>query len=223
MAERNDTVREFVQWSIDEGRLLRGERLPSERVLAERLGLSRGAVRESLSVLEAEGLVRRRHGSGTYVNATVMRAMPGTASGAAIDVSPAQLMEARLLLEPQFAELVVANATAADLALIERCNRGTDTADDWDEFNRWNAEFHQAIAAATHNDFLTQVFALVRRAQQQGQWGALSKTPASPELMRAYRREHNAIVQALRDRHVEAARTAIRDHLRHARHNLLGY
>jgi len=132
-------------------------------------------------------------------------------------------MEARLAIEPQFAELIVANATSSDFEVVEECNRRTAQATSSEEFREWNARLHQAMAAATRNDFLIHVFGLVTQSLRHSEWGELSQRPTTPQLRKAYQAEHDAIVRALRARNVEAARFGISEHLRHARRNLLGY
>jgi DNA-binding FadR family transcriptional regulator len=132
-------------------------------------------------------------------------------------------MEARLAIEPQFAELIVANATSSDFEVVEECNRRTAQAASSEEFREWNARLHQAMAAATRNDFLIHVFGLVTQSLRHSEWGELSQRPTIPQLRNAYQAEHDAIVRALRARNVEAARVGISEHLRHARRNLLGY
>jgi DNA-binding FadR family transcriptional regulator len=213
-----DLLRKHVVSALSDGSMRRGMRLPGERALAERLGLSRTAVRDALLGLQMEGLVERRHGSGTYIAASSVRSAASTVA----DVSPAQLMEARLAIEPQFAELVVANATATDLEAIEVCNRRTAQAETSEAFSHWNRRLHLAIAGATRNEFLISVFSLVTQAQQHPAWGELSRQPTTAAMRAAYQREHDEIVAALRARNVDVARMAIAKHLRHARHNLLG-
>jgi len=213
-------LQKYLLSSLTDGSFKRGSRLPAERVLADRFRHPRAAIRDALVVLQAEGFIERRHGSGTYV--TGSRGRYRNLPFENTDVSPAHLMEARLSLEPQFAELVVANATAADFAIIEDCNRHTASSATAEAFSHWNRRLHQAIAAATRNEFLIQVFALVARAQQHPAWGEMNRRPTSPELRRAYQKEHDRIVIALKSRNVEAARAAISAHLKHAREVLLG-
>jgi len=115
-------------------------RLPSERELANRHGLSRTAVRNWLDRLHHSGAVVRHVGRGTFVAPTVTQ-----------DLSPAHIMAVRLLLEPQMLGLAVANATASDIAEMRRCLAEGRYASDFDEFERWDANLHAAIAASTAN------------------------------------------------------------------------
>ena len=211
------TLRQFLLEGLDDGSLTRGSRLPSERELASSFALPRAAVRDALLALELEGYVERRAGSGTFVARTRVRA----ATRSLPDISPAQVMEARLAIEPQFAELVVLNATTADLEVIDRCNRHTAAASTAQEFRHWNGKLHHAIAAATRNEFLITVFGLVLEAQQHPTWGALMQQSVPLTLRREYQKEHDAIVNALKARDVALARQAMATHLRHARGEML--
>ena len=214
------TIRKFILESLANGSISRGGRLPAERALSERFSASRAAIRDVLAMLENEGLIERRHGSGTY--ATGARASATGSGMNEYDVSPSHLMEARLAIEPQFAELVVAHATAADFEVIEECNRRTGQATTTEEFSEWNRRLHQSIAAATRNELLIQVFGLVTKAQRHPAWGELSRRPIGQALRREYQAEHEKSVASLKARNVEAARGAISSHLRHARRTLLG-
>jgi len=217
-----DVIRRYFLHAVTDGHLSRGSRLPSERSLALRFNLPRSAVRGALFLLETAGYLERRRGSGTYVTATRSSVSDALRLTGQSDVSPAHLVEARLAIEPQFAELIVANATSTDFDLIDECNRGTAAATTAAGFREWNARLHHAIAAATRNEFLIQVFGLVIKAQRHPAWGELITAPTTPAMRQAYQRDHDAIVAALRARDVVLARDAMRAHLRHARRNLLG-
>lgn len=215
---RADPVREFVLAGLADGRLKSGEKLPTEREFAERFGRPRSAVRTTLAVLEAEGLVVRTVGRGTFLAAPPH--LPGGADPS--DTSPANLMEARLLFEPQLVDLVVRNATAADLRAIETCLTRSRTAASLGDFERWDCALHLAIAQATHNDFLVRVMDLMNRARQTSQWGQLKERTLSAARREVSTAEHERILEALRRRDVEAARACIVEHLLGVRRNLLG-
>ncbi len=225
------TVRRHLGAMLGDGQP-RQRRLPTERALAAALGLPRSAVRDALSVLEAEGRITRLVGSGTYaVPAAGDRAGPadGAISGDAIsgdaisgDASPAEIMEARLLLEPRLALLVAANAKAADFARMEECCREAEAATGLAAFEAWDAALHRAIALATHNRLLIDAYAAISAAREQADWGALKRSTATPERRARYCQEHRAIVAALKTRDAAAAEAAITAHLLAVRHNLLG-
>jgi DNA-binding FadR family transcriptional regulator len=204
-----------------------GHRIPTERELGERFGLSRSTVRRVLLDFKRRGLITQTVGSGTYVSEKVHEAMAGwsaAAQGAAAQaVSPAELMSARLLLEPSLIEMVIGNATAADFARMDECNARAEVADTLEEFEHWDGQLHGAIADAAHNGFISTVFALMNEVRSQSEWGMLKRRSATPERRLAYQRQHRELVAALKDRDAERAKALCLAHLVQVRVNMLGY
>ena len=215
-------VREFILAYAMDGSLVRGGRLPTERELARRFNVPRNAVRKTLAQLEAEGSITRHVGRGTFLAGEAA----GTAAIARESVahsSPAELMEARLRVEPALAELIATNATPADFERMEMCLEKAERAGSLDEFEMWDAALHEALAQATHNRFVIRVLEMVTAARQQAEWGKLKDRIVTPERRLKYQDEHREIVRALRQRDAEGARAAIVAHLQHARRSLFGY
>jgi len=213
------SLRAALLHGLSSGAWAAGQRLPTERALAARYGLGRSAVRRVLGELREQGLIRQAVGSGTYATAEAAALAHATAPAG---VSPAELMEARLALEPAIVELVVRNATAADFARMAQCCERAEQARTLADFEHWDGQLHEAIASATHNDFIRQVFSLMNQARAQGEWGELKRRSVTPERRAAYQREHRALVAALRARDLPAAQARTREHLLHVRRNLLG-
>jgi DNA-binding FadR family transcriptional regulator len=188
-----------------------GGRLPTERAMAESLGLSRAAVRKALATLKNEGLISQRVGSGTYAKAPA----PSTAQ-----IGPAELMRARIAFEPQIAELAVHNATAADFARMDECLAMAEQASSVEDFELWDARLHEALAEATHNAMVVLVFRMMSEARRHGEWGELKRRSASRGRRQIYQREHSALVQALRERDALKGAALLREHLRHVEKNL---
>lgn len=216
-------IREFIMTAAADGTMAPGAKLPTERELAMRFAVPRNAVRKMLSRLEAEGSITRHVGRGTFLAS-------GPGAGAAdipVDsvshTSPAELMEARLRLEPALAELIVTNATPADFERMEMCLDKAVRAATLDEFELWDAALHQALATATHNRFVIRVLDMVTAVRQQAEWGKLKDRIVTPERRIKYQEEHRLIVSALKERDAERARTFIIAHLQHARRNLFGF
>lgn len=201
-----------------------GQRIPTERALSEEFGLSRSTVRRVLLDFKRQRLITQTVGSGTYVAEQAQEALSALAPAAgARSVSPAELMNARLVLEPALIDTVIGNATSDDFARMDECNRHAQAATTLEEFERWDAALHEAIAQATHNGFLIGVFRLMNEVRAQGEWGVLKRRSASAERRQAYQQEHRALVEALRQRDAESARAACIAHLQHVRANMLGY
>ena len=214
-------IRDFVLGAASDGTLVAGAKLPTEREFSKRFKLPRNAVRRALAQLEAEGYVTREVGRGTFLTGPSTAGESATAESM-INISPAEVMEARLRIEPAIAELIVTNATAADFARMENCLAKAENAASLDEFELWDAALHQAMANASHNRFMVRLLEIVTAVRQQSEWGKLKDRIVTAERRLIYQREHRAIVMALRDRDDARAKTAIVSHLQHARRNLFG-
>lgn len=210
---------------IAEGQWRPGERLPTERSLAEALGLARNTVRRALDRMEAEGRIARGVGRGTFL---VRGWTPDGAIGTSaerlpailMNASPAQVMELRILLEPSVAECAVARATAADLAAMRRCLAESEAAATVPEFEHWDGALHAAIVQSCRNDLMDGVYELLNRVRNQPEWARLKERSLTPERRTAYEADHRAIVAALEARDPVAARDAVRRHLLAVRDNL---
>ena len=201
-----------------------GHRIPTERALSEEFGLSRSTVRRVLVDFKRQRLITQTVGSGTYVAEHVHDALSELAPAAgARAVSPAELMSARLVLEPALIDMVTGNATAADFARMEECNHHAEASTTLEAFEKWDAALHEAIAEAAHNSFITGVFRLMNDVRSQSEWGVLKRRSATPERRLEYQQEHRALVAALKQRDAERARALCLAHLLHVRTNMLGY
>lgn len=213
----------YLEEAIRSGRFGEGVRLPPERELSEGFGASRGAVRRVLADLKGRGLIRQTVGSGTFVlpGASVAAPAPEIKHGA-VQTSPAELMEARLLIEPLMPGLIVRYATAADFARMSECVERSEAAQSIEEFERWDEELHRAFALATHNSFFLRVLELTNEVREQGEWGRLKRRSLTPDRRSQYEAQHRAIVDALRDRDADEACALLTHHLRQIQENLFG-
>jgi len=216
-------IRDFIVNSAAEGKLAPGSKLPTERELAKRFALPRNALRRTLAQLEAEGSITRHVGRGTFLAGNTPSVATHFAADSVSHTSPAELMEARLRIEPAIAELIVTNATAADFERMETCITQAERAATLDDFESWDAALHQALATATHNRFVIRVLDMVAAIREQAEWGKLKDRIVTPERRLEYQLEHRAIVEALKARDAERARDSILIHLQHARRNLFEY
>lgn len=201
-----------------------GHRIPTERALSEEFGLSRSTVRRVLLDFKRKRLITQTVGSGTYVAEQVQEALAElTPAVAAHTVSPAELMSARLVLEPALIEMAIGNATAADFNRMDECNHKAEVAVTLEEFEHWDAALHEAIAEAAHNGFISGIFKLMSDVRSNNEWGALKRRSATPERRLEYQHEHRALVAALKARDAERARALCLAHLVHVRTSMLGY
>lgn len=213
-----ERLRQHIVQGIEDGSYKPGDRLPPEREMVRNFDAARSAVRRMLADLEMQGSIVRTVGRGTMIAGEMDGMSPEGAQ-----VSPAELMEARLLFEPAIADLVVTHATSADFAQMDECLAKGARAGSIAEFEHWDAELHQAIANATHNSFVIRVLDSINAVREQGEWGKLKQKSLTPERRAAYQLEHKRLVEALKRRDSTEARQRLTEHLRQVRRNLLDY
>jgi DNA-binding FadR family transcriptional regulator len=214
-------LRALVAEGVADGTLGPGAKLPTERALVERLAAPRGAIRRALDVMEREGLVVRQVGRGTFLTEEGRTAV----KRAPTDTSPAEIIQARLLIEPPVTALAARHATQSDLERIARCVDGLGDAlvdEDPDLLETWDQRLHRAIAHATHSGLLEHLCDVMHTARELPVWGSLKRRTHTIEHRRLYHRQHVAIVDALRDRNPELAESTMRTHLESVARNLLG-
>jgi DNA-binding FadR family transcriptional regulator len=212
-----------------------GSRLPTERRLADELGVTRSSVRHALAILQAEGRISREVGRGTFLrtapdpldeagggSAGARAAAPGEAARPGQGFAPADVMAIRRLLEPQAMPMVVAWATAADFDEMDRCLAGGDRAVSYEEFESWDLALHRCIVAASHSQLLGTLYAAIEAARHGQVWGDLKRRSASRERRLEYQQDHRALVAALRARDSARAVAAMRRHLSRVADHLLG-
>src|SRR5215469_702870 len=203
---------------IERGEWPDGYRLPPERELAATYGLARNTVRRALAQLDHRLL--RITGRGTYVKGKA--GGPGTHFlGRLREASPADVMEVRLIMEPQAASIAAHRASADDLAEIEETLRRSIAAKGLAEFEHWDAALHLAIFRATKNALLIDYCEAINAARNQPHWYRLKQRSLTETRRQQYNGDHSGIVAALLQRDAEVARRLLHGHLLRVRDNLL--
>ena len=185
-----------------------GSRLPAERDLTERFGVSRPTIREAMIALEMQGLVEARKGSGVFVLASTAAAGTDTE----LDIGAFEITEARRLLEGEVAAVAATEIDEEQLdelrSLFEQMAK-----DDVAEAEAADRRFHIAIAEATGNAVII--------AAVTDFWDMRFRSPLAREVLRkagslgteSRLAEHGRILRALEQRSPVEARNAMRDHL----------
>jgi len=204
-------ARQLVQL-LTAGDLAPGSRLPSERVLAEQLGVGRSAVREALAALEILGIVQIRPGSGTYLQGSTSDLLPTTLSwGLMLAANRThELLEVRSSLERTAATLAAVRATDAELARLgEYLDRQAANLDDADAFIDADVRFHVHIARISGNEVLADLLQSLRSMLRV--WVDRGvRTRAGSE--RAYA-EHRRLYDAMTSRDPVATEAAMATHM----------
>lgn len=204
--------------SIREGDLQPGAKLPNERDLAAHLQTSRTAVRAALAMMERQGLVDRRVGSGTFLTEdarSIFDRMDQTAVDAHDTVpSLLEIAEGRLLFEPAMMHLVVSRVEPDELEQMKRTLARILEAPTWRQFKEEIYDLHRQIFAGTKNRFLMQIMQSIlsdRRAVAFD--GRESEKPAPRPVREQTHRELSAIVGAIEAGDAPRAEELTSDHL----------
>ena len=205
--------------AIDAGDYPDGSRLPPERELAAEFGVSRAALRKALARLEAEGMIWRHVGRGTFVGDRPPADVPGL-SAITRATHPEEVIEVRLLIDPHIAQLAARRATAADIEAMTRAIRRSRSATDVREFELWDGAYHRAMAEAAHNQLLFGLFEAINAIRQEEIWGRLKEASLTGARKKTYIRQHTDCLDAIRDRDPERAEALMRTHLEEVKRNM---
>ena len=208
-------LRELVEGDVFAGR----RRLPPERKLAGELGVSRAVLRRALSILEGEGKIWRHVGQGTFIGSPA-EASPEDVSRVSAATNPAEIMEARMILEPKLASLAALRATKNELAEMELYLKRSEEAIDTASFEKWDELLHWSIAQATDNSLLTSLFRVIQKIRESNIWGSLKEASLTNSRRKIYFQQHRDLVEALEDRNAAKAEGLMREHLETVRKHL---
>ena len=211
----SEVIVDQIRVLIRKGQLAAGDRLPSERELCERFGVSRVTVREALRVLEANGLVEIRVGArgGAFVTAPSSRLVgAGIADLISLaTMSAVEVTEARMVFELGIVALVCERATDEDIAALQAiCDRSTAALEGGEYPLELSARWHIRFALATHN---RAVAMLVESLHDPLLHSLELAREAAPLHGRQGVEEHRGLIAAIADRDVETATTLMRTHL----------
>ncbi|GEO84841.1 MULTISPECIES: FadR/GntR family transcriptional regulator [Alphaproteobacteria] len=205
-------VADQIRALIAAGELVVGQRLPAERDLAERFGVSRPTVREALIVLEVEGYIQIRMGSGVYI-AKRPAAVPVTLPADEVD-GPFEILQARCIVESAIAEEAARHASPEGIAqLDEMLARMEASFEQPERAIAADLAFHAAIADMIGNAALHHVISLLIDKRTSPYFEKLASYFEGPHTWQRAAEEHKAIRDAIAAGDPPAAREAMRRHL----------
>jgi len=187
-----------------------GDRLPPERELAQRLGVSRASVKQAVVVLEVQGLVETRHGGGTYLVGDTLDAEPVDRLVERRRRLP-DVLEAREALETKLAELAAERRTEEDLKAMRTALSDME-ADivGGGHGVEGDRQFHAAVTAAGHSTLLAEFMRSISESVAESRNESL-RQPGRPTRSLD---QHLRILEAVQDGDPEAAAAAMRNHVR---------
>jgi len=215
-----EQIAEQIEKLILNGELRSGDRLPTERELAEQFQASRTAVREAMKTLAQKGLVDMRPGRGTIVidgTSKAMRHSLGLMMRVGQAGSSTNLVEVREILEPEIAALAAMRAGEEDITAMQESVLLMDASlDDADAYITADNNFHQALAKGTQNVLiLALVDSIVYLLSEQRK--QIFSVKGGPERGQIH---HKRILEAVMNHGPEAARTAMYAHLQQVREDV---
>jgi GntR family transcriptional repressor for pyruvate dehydrogenase complex len=207
-----DRATEAIKTHILDNQLKGGDRLPSESDLARSLGISRNVVRQAVSSLETLGIVRVAQGRGIYVadvvDTNVFRQLAAWIDESEVD--DGEYVQARSIFECGIFELIIQNASDAELDQIAALAAALEACPSPDDFPRLHDEFHQACLAATGNGFLMTLGTILYRFF----WSVVSTGPRIRQVpLDEMMTSHSKIAALLRQRRTDLIPTIVRVHL----------
>ncbi len=203
-----DRLRSYLEnASIDEGRL------PPERELAETLNMGRAVLRKALATLEAQGLVWRHVGKGTFLGERPIDTA-GDINALVQRTNPMEVMAARIAFEPEMTRLAALNATAAQIAELRSCAAKCRAAASWRQYEQWDNRLHRSIGEAAQNTLLLGLLDTMTTVRRAITWGRRRTSADRPPASHHSFDEHDTIVEAIAAREGQAAADVMRGHLR---------
>jgi GntR family transcriptional repressor for pyruvate dehydrogenase complex len=212
---RKNKVYEEVAQQIERlilKKLRPGDKLPSERELAEMLKVSRSSIRDAIRGLELRGLVEPRQGAGTIVREAPAEPLANPFANALNRRRElvSELLDFRKMLEPPLAARAATHASADDISEMEEIlQRQADKQGQGDAAVAEDAEFHYSVALASGNSVVLKVIDIVMDLLRDTRERSLQVEGRAQKSLAGHRR----ILAAIKRHDAEAAKSAMRRHI----------
>jgi GntR family transcriptional repressor for pyruvate dehydrogenase complex len=197
---------------INKGTLKPGDRLPSERDLSTQLGISRGILREALKTLESLGYLNRKPGGGTFIRELIDPNSDLSLSDTLHRISYLEYLEAREMLEQKVVELAIERASPEELKELETIVKLLEKANPTSELV---LQFHYKLALTTKNIILSNF--MRANYQLQKDFVLAGDVKENDHRKKMIFLEHQAILEAIKERNYKKARRAVTSHLNQVR------
>lgn len=215
--ERQEFALAKLREIIDGNLIEMGQRLPTERKLAEQFGVGRRTVRHALDLLEQEGRISRRQGQGTFISAPEpARQDPVVVPGSGVfleHANPIEFMEVRLTVEPILSQLAALRASQCDIEKLKALAEETRTASSAGDYERADAKFHHCVAVTAKNSIFLSFFDALVSMRSDISWRQLGENNRCFKQQATYATHHQEIADAIAAREGARARDLMFRHL----------
>lgn len=201
---------------IESGTFKVGDKLPAERELCEQFGVSRAPIRQALSALELNGFIYSRQGEGVYVKSNQSLASSSQDPISFDSVSPEEIVEVRMNIEPLIIKFAVQRATDEEIAVlratIDKMEQETKSGVYVPETDE---ALHYNIAKASHNElFINIMTAIINAMKKQEMWQFIrDRTVTRPDYLEVNLNEHKQIIEAIEKRDEKKATAIMSKHM----------
>lgn len=197
-----------------------GDKLPNENELADRMGVSRTTLREAVRFLVARGVLKIERGKGTYITEDLVPGDPMDMSSLEqMRVRLSDMYEIRLMFEPQCMLFACRRASDDELegirAQAELIEALLDADGNWPDADQ---EFHEMIAAASHNEFIIRLFPIINSAVHQAM--LLLNDDSKRQMKDVVKNDNRVMLNFLMIRDGDGAKSAMSIHIRHVINSL---
>ncbi|WP_034916875.1 MULTISPECIES: transcriptional regulator ExuR [Erwinia] len=224
--ESTDTRRLYQQLAatlrkrIESGQYAVGEKLPAERLISDEMNVSRTVVREAIIMLEVEGFVEVRKGSGIHVMSNQQRHLVVADSGSEFGTAgPFELLQARQLIESNIAEFAATQVTRQDIMQLMEIQEHARQEDRFRD-SEWDLKFHIQVAQATQNSALATIVEKMWSQRLHNPYWRKLHEHIDERSIESWCEEHDVILKALIRRDPYAAKLAMWQHLENTKQML---
>ena len=213
-----DVLRRFIA----EGQYAPGDRLPSERQLIESLGLRRSALRKALDELEFEGVIWRHVGKGTFISVRSDTKGARIADDIGRKMTPIRMVQARLCIEPALAKEAAIHASSGAIERMRQAIFASREATTWPDYEKQDGFFHRAVAEASDNILLLQLFDQFNEVRKVVVGDTVVRDTSCPTGTHKSFAEHDRILAAVERRDPQGAYDEMKKHIGSVASRLFG-
>jgi GntR family transcriptional repressor for pyruvate dehydrogenase complex len=201
---------EKIKRLISTGAVAPGAKFPPERELAKEFGVNRASLRQALKVLEIMGVLTQRVGDGTYLSASAELILKEPLDFLILldDLSHHELMETRMIVEPELAARAAERATTEDIVSMRRAIAAMERCRTNQERLEADLAFHQCIFRASGNRICHLLFNVIHRSLLTSMSQLSTRVPLDRPLT-----FHKRIFAAIQQRNAEDARRQMLEHI----------
>lgn len=192
-----------------------GDKLPPERELCAQFDVSRAPIRQALSALELNGIIYSRQGEGVYVKSAYPVSESPTSRAVLESVTPEEIVEARMMIEPLIAKFAAERATKEEIKEIKKIEKKFEEEAKEGQYNPdTDAQLHSEIARASHNDlFIKFTNDIIDAMRQQEMWKFIRDRSVINQDWDVNVKEHKEIINSIQNGKGEEAMEEMTKHM----------